>query len=54
MPQTTPGDLDAQREGIRESLDAISNDIAMEIRDVGLGSISSYLVIPNSGDAIAT
>ena len=59
MPQITEslsfaGYLDTQRETIRQSLDAISKDIVMQMRDAGLGSIPVYLVVPNSGDAWAT
>jgi hypothetical protein len=53
MPQITAS-IDAQRESIRETLNEITNDIAMELRDADLGSIPVYLVVPNSGDAIAT
>jgi hypothetical protein len=45
--------LDTQRERIRDSLDAISNDLAMEMRDAGFGSIPIYIVVPQTGDALA-
>ena len=54
MPQITPDDLEFQRDNIRGSLNEINNDIAMEMRDAGFGGIPVYLVIPNSGAAIAT
>jgi hypothetical protein len=54
MPQITPDDLELQRDSIRGSLNEINNDIAMEMRDAGFGGIPVYLVIPNSGAAIAT
>lgn len=54
MPPITIDYLDAQRESIRNALDEITNDIGTTMRDAGLGHIPVYLVIPNSGDAIAT
>ena len=54
MPPITPDDLELQRDSIRGSLNEINNDIAMEMRDAGFGGIAVYLVIPNSGAAIAT
>ena len=54
MPQITDDYLDAQRESIRGSLDAITNDLGMALRDAGFGHIPIYLVIPNSGDALAS
>jgi hypothetical protein len=47
-------DFDPNRELIRQSLDTIANDVRMAMRDDGLGTIPTYIVIPNSGDAIAT
>jgi hypothetical protein len=47
-------DFDPDREMIRQSLDAISTDIGMAMRDSGLGAIPTYVVIPNSGNAVAT
>jgi hypothetical protein len=38
---------------IRESLDSISADIGMAMRDAGLGAIPICIGIPNSGDALA-
>ena len=54
MPQITPDDLEHQRDSIRGSLNEINNDIAVEMRDAGFGGIPVYLVIPNSGAALAT
>ena len=45
--------LDAQRDIIRQSLDAIINDIRMEMRDVGL-TFPVYITVRNSGDALVT
>jgi hypothetical protein len=45
--------LDAQREIIRESLDKISNDIGMAMRDVGL-TFPVYITVRNSGDSLVT
>ena len=47
-------DSNLDREIIRQSLDAISADIGVAIRDAGLGAIPTYIVIPNSGNALAT
>jgi hypothetical protein len=53
-PQTESDDkLDAHREIIRQSLNEISNDIGMALRDVGL-TFPIYFVTPNSGDALVT
>ena len=46
--------LHGQRESIRGSLNEITNDIGMAMRDAGLGRIPIYMVIPNSGDALAS
>ena len=46
-------DIDPNRELIRQSLDTIANDVRMAMRDAGLGSIPTFIVIPNSGDSIA-
>ena len=54
MPQIITDDPNPQRESIRGSLDAITNDIGMAMRDAGLGHIPIYFVIPNSGDALAS
>jgi hypothetical protein len=54
MPQITPDDLGLQRDSIRGSLNEINNDIATEMRDAGFGGIPFYMVIPNSGAALAT
>ena len=45
--------LDAQRNIIRQSLDAIVNDIGMAMRDVGL-TFPVYITVRNSGDALVT
>jgi hypothetical protein len=45
--------LDAQRDIIRQSLDAITNDIGMAMRDVGL-TFPVYITVRNSGDALVT
>jgi hypothetical protein len=45
--------LESQREAIRQSLDAIANDVGMALWDAGL-RFPVYLTIPNSGDALAT
>ena len=46
-------DIDARRGIIRQSLDAIANDVGMALRDAGL-RFPVYLTLPNSGDALAT
>ena len=52
--QTEPDDsLDAQRDIIGGSLDAIINDIGMAMRDVGL-TFPLYITVRNSGDALGT
>ena len=45
--------LDAQRDIIRQSLDAIANDIGMAMRDVGL-TFPIYMTVRDSGDALVT
>ena len=45
--------LDAQRDIIRQSLDAITNDIGMAMRDVGL-TFPLYITVRNSGDSLVT
>ena len=45
--------LYSQRETIRESLDAIANDIGMAMRDVGL-RFPVYITVRASGDSLAT
>jgi hypothetical protein len=45
--------LYTQRDIIRESLDAITNDIGMAMRDVGL-TFPIYFAVPNSGYALLT
>ena len=51
--QSTADTLDAQREIIRQSLDAITNDIGLAMRDVGL-NFPLYITVRNSGDALVT
>ena len=48
---STDAGLDVQRDIIRQSLDAIINEIAM--RDVGL-TFPVYITVRNSGDALVT
>ena len=50
---STDGKLDTQRDIIRQSLDAITNDIGMAMRDVGL-TFPLYITVRNSGDALVT
>jgi hypothetical protein len=45
--------LDAHREIIRQSLNEITNDIGMALRDAGL-TFPVYFAMPNSGDALVT
>jgi hypothetical protein len=53
-PQTESNDkLYTQRDIIRQSLDAIVNDIGMAMRDVGL-TFPLYITVRNSGDALVT
>jgi hypothetical protein len=55
MPQISNiEDSDPDRDIIRQSLDAISADIGMAMRDAGLGAIPTYIVVPNSGTALVT
>ena len=51
--QSTDDALDAQRDFIRQSLDAITNDIGMAMRDAGL-TFPLYITVRNSGDALVT
>jgi hypothetical protein len=46
-------DFDQNREMVRQSRDAISADIGMAMRDAGLGAIPTYIVLSNSGNALA-
>ena len=50
---STGNKLDTQRDIIRQSLDAITNDIGMAMRDVGL-TFPLYITVRNSGDALVT
>jgi hypothetical protein len=45
--------LNTQRNIIRQSLDAIANDLGMALRDVGL-TFPVYMTVRNSGDALVT
>ena len=45
--------INSQRDIIRQSLDAIINDIGMAMRDVGL-TFPVYITVRNSGDALVT
>ena len=45
--------LDTQRDIIRQSLNEITNDIGMAMRDVGL-TFPLYITVRNSGDALVT
>ena len=48
---STDNALDAQRDVIRHSLDAIANEIGMALRDVGL-TFPVFITVRNSGDAL--
>ena len=48
---STDDRLDAQRDVIRQSLNEITNDIGMAMRDVGL-TFPLYVTVRNSGDAL--
>ena len=50
---STDGGLDAQRDIIRQSLDAIIDEIGIAMRDAGL-TFPVYITVRNSGDALAT
>jgi len=52
-PTSTNRYLDAQRNQIRKSIDEITNDISMALRDAGL-TFPIYIAVTNSGDALAT
>ena len=45
--------LDAQREMIRASLDAIASDVGMALRDAGF-DFPVFMTVPNSGHSLAT
>jgi hypothetical protein len=45
--------IDARRDIIRQSLDAIANDIGVAMRDVGL-TFPIYMTVRNTGDALVT
>ena len=48
---STGNKLDTQRDIIRQSLDAITNDIGMKMRDVGL-TFPLYITVRNTGDSL--
>jgi hypothetical protein len=50
---STDDALDAQRDVIRHSLDAIANEIGMSLRDVGL-AFPVFITVRNSGDTLVT
>ena len=50
---STDDGLDAQRNIIRQSLDAIIDEIGIAMRDAGL-TFPVYITVQNSGDALAT
>ena len=50
---STDDGLDVQRDIIRQSLDAIINEIGMAMRDAGL-IFPVYITVRNSGDALVT
>jgi hypothetical protein len=50
---STDDTLDAQRDIIRQSLDTITKDIGMAMRDAGL-TFPLYITVRNSGDALVT
>jgi hypothetical protein len=50
---STDDALDAQRDIIRQSINEITNDIGMAMRDVGL-TFPAYITVRNSGDALVT
>jgi hypothetical protein len=50
---STDSGLDVQRDIIRQSLDAIINEIGMAMRDVSL-TFPVYITVRNSGDALVT
>ena len=50
---STGNKLDTQRDIIRQSLDAITNDIGLAMRDVGL-TFPLYITVRNTGDSLVT
>jgi hypothetical protein len=53
MPQVSADRLDAHRENVKKSLDEITNDIGMALRDAGL-MLPVFITVPASGNALAT
>jgi hypothetical protein len=45
--------LDTQRDTLRQSLDAVANDVSMALRDAGL-NFPVFLTVPSSGNSLAT
>jgi hypothetical protein len=45
--------LDAQRETLRQSLDAVASDVGLALRDAGL-NFPVFLTVPSSGNSLAT
>ena len=50
---STDDAIDAQRDLIRQSLDAIASDIGVALRDAGL-NFPVFLTVPSSGYSLAT
>jgi hypothetical protein len=44
--------MDAQRDKVRKSLDEITNEIGMALRDAGL-TFPIYITVPTSGNSLA-
>ena len=51
--KSTDNKLNTQRDIIRQSLNEITNDIGMTMRDVGL-TFPLYITVRNSGDTLVT
>src|SRR5271169_5735340 len=52
MPQIAANHLDTLRGNISQSLNEITNDIGMDLRDAGL-MFPLYITVPTSGNALA-
>jgi hypothetical protein len=46
-------ELDEQRDIVKESLDAIANDVSMALRDAG-SRFPVFLTVPSTGSSVAT
>jgi hypothetical protein len=46
--------IEAEREIIRQSVDAIASDVAMAMRDAGLHHYPIGVAVPNSGNSVAS